>query len=179
MKLLSGFKLADINVANPDGTVPVIGRSELLGFVQVGERKVDLLELEFKLRNAHLTEPGDVLFAFDGSPHVFVESSGGALVEAPVQVLRCKQTQGRTKELLKRVTSPHLLAQQLRKVKTKKKESWLVPVVDRQDAVAFESALVEVNAKRQELQTQLDRLDSFQLELGEALVSGAIRAAPG
>lgn len=96
-----------------------------------------------------------------------------------MQVLRCKQTQGRTKELLKRVTSPHLLAQQLRKVKTKKKESWLVPVVDRQDAVAFESALVEVNAKRQELQTQLDRLDSFQSELGEALVSGAIRAAPG
>ncbi|CAB1026551.1 DNA-binding protein [Corynebacterium diphtheriae] len=54
-----------------------------------------------------------------------------------------------------------------------------MPVVDRQDAVAFESALVEVNAKRQELQTQLDRLDSFQSELGEALVSGAIRAAPG
>lgn len=179
VKLLSGFKLADINVANPDGTVPVIGRSELLGLVQVGERKVDLLELEFKLRNAHLTEPDDVLFAFDGSPHVFVDSSGGVLVEAPVQVLRCRQTRGRTKELLKKVTSPHLLAQQLSKVKVKKKESWLVPVVDREDAVAFETALVEVNAKRQELQTQLDRLDSFQLELGEALVSGAIRAAPG
>lgn len=179
VKVIKGAKTQDLDTRNPDGTIPVIGRSELSGLSPIGARKADIVDISVKLPRSSLTEPGDVVWIFSNKPVAFVDAQGGSLVEAPAQILRCMKTGARSKTLLEEVTSPYLLAEQLSHAQTKDKKAWQVPVIGRRDAEVFEAVMREVDARRAELLEQIESLSAFRRGFGTSLASGGIRAAPG
>lgn len=179
VRVISGSRLQDVNVTNPDGSIPVVGRSELAGVAPVGSRTAAITEIGVKLPSSTLTEPGDVICVFAKQPFALVDVNGGYLVESPAFILRPLRTQGRTKVPLDEVTSPHLLAQEVRRAATKNRKTWMVPVLSRQDADIFEEMMRAVEARRAELLRLLERLDDFGDGVGRAVASGGIRADPG
>lgn len=179
VKVIKGSKLQDLDSRNSDGTIPIIGRSELSGISPLGARKADIVDISVKLPRSTLTEPGDVVWIFLNKPVAIVDAKGGSLVEAPAQILRCMKTRARSKTPLDEVASPHLLAEQLSHAQTKDKKSWQVPVIGRRDAEVFEAVMREVDARKAELLEQLESLSAFRRDFATSLASGGIRAAPG
>ncbi|MFV8381845.1 DNA-binding protein [Corynebacterium hindlerae] len=179
VRVLKGSKLDAVNTKNPDGTITVLGADELLGLAKPGERRVELFELTLKLKDFNLTEPGDVVVLTAPRVKAIVDSEGGSVVEAPAQVIRCKQTRGRSKKLLQEVAVPELLADEINRVANKDKQLWQVPVLPTAEAQAFTAASREIAVLKSKLEQQLQDLDTFQSNLGEALLAGTIRGAPG
>ena len=179
VRVISGSKLQDVNVMNPDGSIPVVGRSELAGVAPVGSRSATITEISVKLPSSTLTEPGDVICLFAKQPFALVDVNGGCLVESPAFILRSLRTRGRTKVLLEEVTSPYLLAREVRRATTKNRKKWMVPVLSRRDADFFEEIMRAVESRRAELLRLLERLDDFGDGVGDAVASGGIRSAPG
>ncbi|QQB83312.1 DNA-binding protein [Corynebacterium amycolatum] len=178
VKVIKGSKLQDLDTGNPDGTIPVIGRSELSGLAPAGARKANIVDISVKLPRSTLTEPGDVVWIYLNKPVAIVDAQGGSLVEAPAQILRCMKTRARSKTPLEEVTSPYLLAEQLGHAQTKDKKAWQVPVIEQRDAEVFEAVMREVDARRAELLEQLEGISAFRRDFGVSLASGGIRAAP-
>lgn len=176
---LSGTQLKDLDVRNPEGGIEVVGRNELLGLSKRGGRKADLVELTIKIPKAELTLPGDVIVVPGAPPVAEVDGLGGRLVEAPAFVLRCLSRNTRGSQPLRTVTDPYVLVDQLRKSKTKDKESWLIPAMEAADAQALRQANEQLAQRSAELMNQLGMLQKLQTDLGEAVVTGSIRAAPG
>ncbi|AKK04291.1 hypothetical protein [Corynebacterium epidermidicanis] len=179
VRVLSGSKLEPVDTTNPDGTIVVVGANELLGIGEIGERKTQLFELSFKLTSYHLTEPGDVIVLTTTKVKALVDFEGGKVVEAPAFIIRCKKTRGRSKDLLPIVAVPELLVEEINRAGVKDKHLWLVPVLPRDQADAFAEMTREINRRKAQMEQQLRDLNSFHNELGEAMLTGTIRGAPG
>lgn len=85
LKLLPGTRFQAHDTAAAEGFM-VIGVPELLN----GERtrNLDRLQLVAMYPQAHLTEPGDVIFSTIGGPHAWVDPLGLSVVEFPARILR-------------------------------------------------------------------------------------------
>jgi hypothetical protein len=85
LNLLPGTRFLVHDTTASEGFV-VVGVPELLG----GERtrRIDRLQLASLYPQAHLTEPGDVIFSTIGEPCAWVDPRGLNVVEFPARILR-------------------------------------------------------------------------------------------
>ena len=85
LKLLPGARFQAHDTSAAEGFI-VIGVPELLGGERI--RHLDRLQLADLYPQAHLTEPGDIIFSTIGGPHSWVDPLGFSVVEFPARILR-------------------------------------------------------------------------------------------
>ncbi|MER7845338.1 N-6 DNA methylase [Kitasatospora sp. NPDC096077] len=192
LRLLAGHRIHESDVG--DAGVMVVGREEMLGTLQLGQRRIALEDLA-RYPQAVTTERGDVFLLTEHGVRTRVDATGGCVLLAPVQGLRIPAY----RELLAGKVRPeevwmlpHPLAQLLAAPRNQQRGSGSLvrrvsvrdmdlPGLPPEEIAELESILAETDRQRAEVGRQLEALDNLALRLAAGVADGdlALRRRPG
>lgn len=166
LRYLPGTRL-ETSELDSAGGVEIIGVDELVGESPIGFRRVDRFNFAFVHPTARLTEPGDIVFSSSPTAAAIVDRVGSRVVMYPARVLRIdRQDAGGL--------VPTAVAVDIRASRPSLAwRHWLVRVVPPGQRALLESALTDVEGRRESLLARASRLDEFSSRLVYGVAIGA------
>ncbi|MBF6264840.1 hypothetical protein IU443_21450 [Nocardia farcinica] len=161
LRMVRGSRI-DPGHGRPGGTVPVRSAA--------GEHdnlRLDPLDVEKLYPRAARTEPGDIVFCERPRPTARVDETGGALIASPSRVLRLDPALG---------IGPRAVAALINQLPASGSEwkSWIVPVLDHDEATLLEDVLAEAVAYESVLRRKLEASAELCRALIEGIAAGTV-----
>lgn len=169
LRALAGNRLNAVDVAAGSDGLAVIGAAEVLGESLRGSRRIDLLSFAARYSSGRLTEPGDVIICTSPLVGAYVDTAGGAVVQAPARVLRITGA-GRTRFL------PSVLAADVKAATGPAARDWRRCPVRVLTSGSVEMLVATTTALDREREALLARVTALD-DLASALIDGAVSGA--
>ncbi|MEV8345588.1 N-6 DNA methylase [Streptomyces niveus] len=191
LTLLAGHRIRESDIG--DAGVPVVGREEMLGALEIGTRRI-LLEDLTAYPQAVMTEQGDVFLFTEHGVRTQVDEAGGCVLLAPVQGLRIAAYRKYLTDLaaggpvypeslwMRPYPLAHLLAAPrnqhrgsgslVRRVSVRDMD---LPRLPAEEVADLEIVLAEVARHRADARRQLTALESLAERLAAGVADGDLR----
>ncbi|NKG22001.1 hypothetical protein [Paeniglutamicibacter terrestris] len=165
LRLLAGSRLHAHDTTNSNGFT-VIGLPELQNGTST--RHIDKLQLASQYPQAHLTEPGDVVFSTIGKPSAWVDRRGLSIVEFPARILRINHA---TRAGL----IPSVLAADITSGQGGSWRRWHVKRFHEEHLKNTKTALEQIESSRQQALDRAARLEQLSNLLAQGSATAALR----
>ncbi|MFT4087581.1 MAG: DNA-binding protein [Gordonia sp. (in: high G+C Gram-positive bacteria)] len=172
-RLIPGARIPEdsIGPAGP-GRVAVIGREELRGYIAIGDRAVDRLELESVAPRSRFTEPGDVVYLPTSPPVAQVDRDGGHLVIAPARVARCRSDV----DLDGRRLLPHVVAADIAAQRSANTDAWVLRTVPVEQMEPAEILQRRIDERRDAIRAEFAALKELEHAVARGLSADVLTA---